>query len=50
MNTDNKEAEIDELSDIYIQNKVLQGSKKLDAIHVATCVLFEFELFGKLEL
>lgn len=43
LNTDNNEKEIDALSEIYIEKKAIPASKKMDALHVATCVLLEID-------
>lgn len=43
INTDDAETEIDSLSEIYIEKKVIPASKKMDALHVATCVLLEID-------
>lgn len=43
INTDNAETEIDSLSEIYIEKKVIPASKKMDALHVAACVLLEID-------
>lgn len=43
INTDNNEKEIDALSETYIEKNVVPASKKMDALHVATCVLLEID-------
>ncbi len=43
INTDNNEKEIDTLSETYIEKNAIPASKKMDALHVASCVLLEID-------
>jgi predicted nucleic acid-binding protein len=43
LETEKFKQSIDELSENYISNSVVPASKKLDALHVAVCVLFEID-------